>query len=96
MNKYNLIVFFMTLFIIVYIIACKPKIIEGHGGGHGRSGHGGHGYRGGGGYTHGGSFAFNPLIYSYDDLDDYYGYYYGYVPVYYYPDRPYWNLFPFW
>jgi len=58
----------------------------GHHGGGGGHGHGGKGYYGGGGggsggYVHGAALDFNPIIYSYDDLD-------GMAPVILYPYYP--------
>jgi hypothetical protein len=101
--KYSIVLILLLLVIIIGLY--KRPIIEGHGGGGHSSGghssgghHGGHGggyyTGGGGGYVHGGALAFNPLIYSYDDLDAYY--YNGIYPVYLYPQPTQWTLFPFW
>jgi len=74
----------------------------GRGGGHGGRG-GGHGGRGGGfygggvgsgGYVHGAAIDFNPILYSYDDLNGGYLYQpYLLQPVLY---EPVWNWWPFW
>jgi hypothetical protein len=80
-NKKSTILFFTLLcgvavLTVVIIMSKKYTIIEGHGGGGRVYGHGGsfghgHGHEG---YIYGanfggGSYEFNPLLYSYDDLD---------------------------